>query len=206
MLEEAPPGLRERKKLDTRKALSDAALELMFERGLDNFVREDVAARAGVSLRTFSNYFASKYDALAYRVNHRLRRSAELLRARPADEPLWTAIAEALIEPLRDDGVPFGRPTHEQLLEIRKLNAAPEMQVALARHTLDDLVEAIAERTGTDPEADLYPRLVAGVTMGAVNAVLHRYVRNDPPVAMSSVLREVFAGIAAGLPPPPRTA
>ncbi|MEV4826366.1 TetR/AcrR family transcriptional regulator [Micromonospora sp. NPDC049275] len=203
MPEEASFGLRERKKLDTRKALSDAALELMFERGLDNFVREDVAARAGVSLRTFSNYFASKYDALAYRVNHRIHRSAELLRTRPASEPLWTAIAEALIEPLRDDGVPFGRPTDEQILEIRKLNATPEMQVALARNTIDDLVEAIAERTGTDPKVDLYPRLVANVTIGAVNAVLNRYVQTDPTVAMSRVLREVFDGIAEGLPPPP---
>jgi AcrR family transcriptional regulator len=205
MPEKAPSGLRERKKLDTRKALSDAALELMFERGLDNFVREDVAARAGVSLRTFSNYFASKYDALAYRVNYRFRRSAELLRSRPAEEPLWTAIAEALIEPLRDDGVPFGRPTDAQIREVRKLNATPEMQVALARNTVDDLVEAIAERTGTDPEADLYPRLVANVTVGAVNAVLNHYVQTDPSVVMPSVLREVFAGIAEGLPPPPGT-
>ncbi|GAA0529691.1 TetR family transcriptional regulator [Paractinoplanes ferrugineus] len=202
MPEEAPSGLRERKKLDTRKALSDAALELMFERGLDNFVREDVAARAGVSLRTFSNYFASKYDALAYRVNHRIRRSAALLRTRPADEPMWTAIAEALIEPLREDGVPFGRPTDEQIHEIRKLNATPEMQVALARNTVDDLVEAIAERTGTDPEADLYPRLVANVTIGALNAVLNRYVRTDPALAMSRVLREVFDDLSKGLPPP----
>ncbi|MFJ8958994.1 TetR/AcrR family transcriptional regulator [Lentzea sp. NPDC102401] len=205
MLEKARPSLRERKKLDTRKALSDAALELMFERGLDNVVREDIAARAGVSVRTFSNYFASKYDALAYRVTHRMRRSAELLLTRPADEPLWTAIAEALIEPLRDDGVPFGRPTEEQILEVRKLNATPEMQAATARNTIDDLVEAIAERTGTDAKADIYPRLVAEVTIGAVNAVLNRYVQTDPSVSMSALLREVFTEISKGLPPPART-
>lgn len=202
MPSEAPVSLRERKKLDTRKALSDAALELMFEVGLENVVREDIAARAGVSLRTFSNYFSSKYDALAYRVSHRLRRSAELLRARPAEEPLWTAIAEALIEPLRDDGVPFGQPTDQQLLEVRKLNATPEMQAAMARNTIDDLVEAIAERTGTDPHADLYPQLVANVTIGAMNAALNRYVDTDPPVSMPALVHEVFTGISLGLPPP----
>jgi AcrR family transcriptional regulator len=64
---EAAPGLRERKKADTRRALSDAAMELAFEVGLDNVTREDIANRAGVSLRTFTNYFAGKYEAIAYR-------------------------------------------------------------------------------------------------------------------------------------------
>jgi len=60
------PGLRERKKADTRRALSDAALGLAFERGLDNVTREDIANVVGVSLRTFNNYFNGKYEALAY--------------------------------------------------------------------------------------------------------------------------------------------
>ncbi len=71
------PGLRERKKLDTRRALSDAALSLAFERGLENVTREDIANLAGVSLRTFTNYFAGKYDALAYRQQERMRSSIE---------------------------------------------------------------------------------------------------------------------------------
>ena len=60
-------GLRERKKLGTRWALSDAALELALERGLENVTREDIANRAGVSLRTFNNYFTGKYEAVAFR-------------------------------------------------------------------------------------------------------------------------------------------
>ena len=61
-----PPRLRERKKADTRRALSDAALTLAFERGLDNVTREDIANVVGASLRTFNNYFNGKYEALAY--------------------------------------------------------------------------------------------------------------------------------------------
>ena len=68
-------GLRERKKLDTRRALSDAALQLMFERGIDSVTREAIADLAGVSLRTFSNYFTGKYEAVAYRQAERVRRS-----------------------------------------------------------------------------------------------------------------------------------
>ncbi len=76
-------GLRERKKLDTRRALSDAALKLAFERGLDSVTREAIAELAGVSLRTFNNYFTGKYEALAYRQTERLRRSITVLAGAP---------------------------------------------------------------------------------------------------------------------------
>ncbi len=74
-------GLRERKKLDTRRALSDAALKLALEGGFDAVTREAIADLAGVSLRTFNNYFSGKYEALAYRQSERLRRSIDVLRA-----------------------------------------------------------------------------------------------------------------------------
>ena len=60
------------------RALSDAAMELAFEVGLDNVTREDIANRAGVSLRTFTNYFAGKHEAIAYRQLDRIRRSIAL--------------------------------------------------------------------------------------------------------------------------------
>ena len=48
MSESADTGLRERKKLDTRRALSDAALQLAFDRGgLDAVTRAEIAALAG---------------------------------------------------------------------------------------------------------------------------------------------------------------
>ena len=126
-------GLRERKKLDTRRALSDAALSLMFERGLENVTREDIANLAGVSLRTFTNYFGGKYDALAYRQVERMRRSIETLRNRPPGEPLWTSVMEAVVEPLDEDfadmyGAENVLPTRQQLAEVRKLLMVPEIR------------------------------------------------------------------------------
>ena len=115
------PGLRERKKADTRRALSDAAMELAFEHGLDNVTREDIANRAGVSLRTFTNYFAGKHEAVAYRQVDRIRRGIVLFRSRPAHEPLWDAITEALLEPLESEGVGKVVPTRGQLVDLQKL-------------------------------------------------------------------------------------
>ncbi|MBB1156251.1 MULTISPECIES: TetR/AcrR family transcriptional regulator [Amycolatopsis] len=200
MADQRPLGLRERKKLDTRKALSDAAVALMYERGPDNVVREDIAERAGVSLRTFSNYFATKYDAVAYRQEHRIRLSAELLRKRPADEPLWTALAEALIEPLRADGVPYGQPASDQLSAVQAWSATPEMRTALARVETGDLVKAIAERTGTQV-GDLYPQLVSDVAIAAMTTVLNRFLDESLEKTVPATLRDVFARISRGLPP-----
>ncbi|OHV00362.1 TetR family transcriptional regulator [Mycobacterium talmoniae] len=195
-------GLRERKKLDTRKALSDAALELAFERGLDNVTRDDIAARAGVSLRTFSNYFTGKYDALAYRQVERVRRSLDALRARPSDEPLWAAITAAVLAPLEDDGAAATVPSPEQLGEVRKLLLTPEARAAVSKEVFADWVEAIAARTGTDPDRDMYPRLVVGVIRAVAEAALDNYVHADPPVHITTLLRRGFAAVAAGLPAP----
>jgi AcrR family transcriptional regulator len=192
-------GLRERKKLDTRRALSDATLELAFERGLENITREDIADRAGVSLRTFSNYFTGKYEALAYRQTERIRRSLAALRERPSDEPLWAAITAAVLEPLVSEGANEKVPSRKQLAEVRKFILAPE-SVAISKDVFADWVSVIAERTGTDPVHDLYPRLVAAVVRAVVEAATDAYVVADPPVPITSMLRRGLAGVAAGLP------
>jgi AcrR family transcriptional regulator len=201
-------GLRERKKLDTRRALSDAALTLMFERGgLDNVTREDIANLAGVSLRTFNNYFTGKYEALAYRQTERMRRSIDLLRGRPADEPLWTSITESVVQPLDVDfadtnGAENALPTRQQLAEVRKLLMIPEIRDAAFKELFDEWVVAIADRTGTDPARDTYPRLVAAVVRAVGDVAMDAYAAADPPVSISSLLRRGFADVAAGLPVP----
>jgi AcrR family transcriptional regulator len=200
-------GLRERKKLDTRRALSDAALKLAFEGDFDAVTREAIANLAGVSLRTFNNYFTGKYEALAYRQAERLRRSIAMLRERPADEPLWTSVTEAVLAPLEDDFADAGSeenriPSRTELAEIRKLLMRPEFREGVHKELFDEWIDAIAERTGTDPERDMYPRLVAAMIRAVGDAATDMYVRSDPPVAITALLRSAFADVAAGLPAP----
>ncbi|MEB4211425.1 TetR/AcrR family transcriptional regulator [Mycobacterium sp. 94-17] len=202
-------GLRERKKADTRRALSDAALRLAFERGLDNVTREDVANMAGVSLRTFNNYFSGKYEALAYRQAERLRRSVATLRRRPADEPLWTALTHAVLEPLEADfgdvqGDENRAPSRQELVEVRKLLLHPQVRNSLPHTLFDEFLHVIAQRTGTDADRDLYPRLVMSVVRAVGDAAADAYVRADPPVAITALIREGLAAVSAGLPEPPR--
>ncbi|BBX04288.1 TetR family transcriptional regulator [Mycolicibacterium moriokaense] len=199
-------GLRERKKLDTRRALSDAALKLALEGDFEVVTREAIADLAGVSLRTFNNYFTGKYEALAYRQTERLRRSIAELRARPADEPLWTSITESVLTPLEDDfrDAEKQAASREDLAKIRKLLMRTEIRDAVSKDLFDEWTQAVAERTGTDPEVDMYPRLVAAVVRAVGDAATEMYVRADPPVAVTELIREGFAQVSVGLPEPRR--
>src|SRR3954453_21846218 len=103
-------GLREEKKRETRAALSWAAIRLIVERGADNVLVEDIAAAAEVSPRTFNNYFSSKGEAVASRHLDRCLRMAGELRNRPASEPLWEALPQAVVAQLEPgpEGPPPG--------------------------------------------------------------------------------------------------
>jgi AcrR family transcriptional regulator len=202
-------GLRERKKADTRRALSDAALDLAFERGLENVTREDIANLVGVSLRTFNNYFNGKFEALGYRQAERMRRGVALLRQRPADEPLWTSISHVVLETLQAD---FGDvrddenwvPSRQELAEVRKLLMNPQVRNAVPNQLIDEWIAAVAERTGTNPDRDLYPRLVVAVVRAIGDAAAEAYVRAEPPVAITELIRAGFAAVSAGMPEPNR--
>src|SRR6266542_1925096 len=99
------PGLRERKKQATREALRMAALRLAVLKGWDRVRVEDIAAEAGVSARTFNNYFASKEAALLATAYDRAARMQAALAARPADEPLWPAVINAVVHSFATEAV-----------------------------------------------------------------------------------------------------
>jgi AcrR family transcriptional regulator len=191
-------GLRERKKLATRAALGEAAWRLTIERGYEHARVEDIAAVAGVSARTFSNYFSGKEDALLSVGVDRGARMVAALRARPAGEPLWEALAHAMTEQFADGGeVPRAY--------ARSIRFPPELGAAQRRlHAAIEtaLAAAIADRTATDAGRDLYPRLVAGVVVSATQTAFDHWRTSESDEPFPEVLREVLRLVAVGLPVP----
>jgi AcrR family transcriptional regulator len=200
-------GLRERKKRETRIALSWAAVRLSVERGVENVRIEDIAAEANVSVRTFRNYFANKAEAIAARQLDRVLHIADELRARPADEPLWPAITNAVLTQfaLGEDNGTQTTPDLRWIEGVRLMMTEPTLQGEVCKANAaaqTELARAIAERTGTDADRDLYPALVAAVVGSASAAVTSHWLTADPPVPAADLLREAFGQIAAGLPTP----
>ncbi|MDH2426559.1 TetR family transcriptional regulator [Sphaerisporangium sp. TRM90804] len=201
------PGLRERKKQETRIALSWAAIRLAVERGFDDVRVEDIAAEVGVSPRTFNNYFSSKAEAITARHLDRARQIAAELRARPASEPLWEAITNAVVArfALGQSTDESGTGTREWITGLRLMLSEPALQgefLKVNAAVQAEFARAVAERTGTDPTADLYPGLVAGAVGSALDVAMEHWLRAEPPVPFEPLLRDALRQLAAGLPTP----
>jgi AcrR family transcriptional regulator len=207
-------GLRERKKAETRAALAWAAVRLIVERGYDKVLVEDIANEAGVSPRTFNNYFSSKAAAVASRHLDRSLRMADGLRARPAGEDLWTAITEAVVA----ETVPGPEVTSQPRPDretwgagLRQMVATPAIQAETLRAAAiaeQELAKAVGERVGIDPADDMYPGLVAATVTAAFNVASQRYAAarytgpGDLETSMRELLVEALTQVAAGLPVP----
>jgi len=203
-------GLRERKKVQTRADLSWAAVRLCIERGFDNVRVEEIAEEAGVSPRTFNNYFSSKAEAVVARHLDRCLRVADDLRARPAAEPLWQAIRHAArvqfdVGPeLTANPVPVD--AERWRAGLRVLLDHPAMQGEFLRASAigeREIAAVVAERTGTDAEQDLYPRLVAGALMAVNHVVMQTFqARGGRPVPIDRLLDEALDLLTSGLREP----
>jgi AcrR family transcriptional regulator len=194
-------GLRERKKRETRFALSQAAIRLTVLRGWDNVSVEDIAAAANVSERTFRNYFSSKAEAIVASHVERGRRTAEALLERPAGEALWDAVVNAIVVQFEAQSTQSADDRYA--VGLQQVLSEPAVQHEVFRaHAMaqDELAAAIADRTGA-AAGDLYPEVVAAVVSAGLGTALSRWTRN-PTDSLVALLREVFDQIRAGLPEP----
>lgn len=188
-------GLRERKKLATRRALGIAAMRLAIERGLDNVLVEEIAAVAGVSTRTFNNYFGSKYEAICALAMERGRQVGEAVRRRAAAEPLAEAITQAVLEQY---GSSEQAPDKDWITGLRLVVQSPALQGEFLRtqHAAQHaLAEAIADRIGAG-EDDMLPAVVAGAVSAATGVAMERWLRADPPTAIGPLIRQALSQLS----------
>jgi len=94
--EAVPLGMRERKKLRTKKELERKAFQLFQSRGYEAVTVADIAAEADVSIATFWRYYRSKESLLIADSEEMLDRFRETLAQRPSDEPIVRAALESM--------------------------------------------------------------------------------------------------------------
>jgi AcrR family transcriptional regulator len=189
------PNLRDRRRQETRIDISWAAIQLTVEHGLPNVTTEDIAREAGVSPRTVNNYFSSKAEAIVARHYDRARGIADHLRARPAAEPLWTALRQAALAQFDNDrGGPGRAPDPGWTAGVRLMLAEPALTGEFLKANAaaeEALAEAIAERLGAEP-TDLRVVLSATTVSGVLRAAILRWLNASSPIGMDKVLNEAF--------------
>ncbi|WP_406637142.1 TetR family transcriptional regulator [Amycolatopsis sp. WGS_07] len=198
------PNLRDRRRQETRVDISWAAVRLTVERGLSNVTIEEIAREAGVSPRTVNNYFSSKAEAIVARHQDRARGIADHLRARPASEPLWTALREATLRQLDVDrgDAPEGAPDPQWTAGVRVMIAEPALAGEFLKANAaaeEALAEAIAERLGTEA-SDLRVQLIATTAGGVLRAVIQEWLRVSPPKDLADIVHQAFDTLAEVLP------
>jgi AcrR family transcriptional regulator len=192
--------LRMRKRAVVRAALGDAARRLVLKQGLDQVLVQDIAAEAGVSARTFNNYFSSKEEAVFASAFDRTARIVLALRQRPASEPLWQSLTEAFLQQFPAEG----HIVAEMALQARMVADSPgllaeqlKMYAAIERM----LARELAERLGVDLREDLLPRLAASIAVAAARVAFEYWLdlQADRPFRplLAQALHEAGAGLSA---------
>jgi AcrR family transcriptional regulator len=191
------PGLRERKKQATRAALADAAWTLAAEHGVAAVTIEEIARAADVSPRTFFNYFSSKEEAVLERTAAVGNGLAAAIREQPAGLPIGDVLSAAVESALAGMTLPTG--TWLQTLQ-RMRETSPELvphQLAMWERASRSITEAVAERTGTDADHDLYPKLVTAWLLGVWRVAFDHGpdMGDEMLVRMRAGIRQLVVGI-----------
>jgi AcrR family transcriptional regulator len=195
------PGLRERKRLATRRAIQLAVLELVAQRGLDGVTVDEISRTADVSPRTFFNYFASKEDAL-------LGDAPELPPADLVEAFVAASGRESLLDGLSALIIRAGEKSLEdmEILQLRQglLKQYPQLfalRMATMRKFEEEFAAVVLRRMVKDEpdpveDPEYLQRKARLATLVAFAAMRHAWTcwaANDPPAKLTQQLRESFA-------------
>ena len=195
--ETAEPGLRERKRLATRRAIQMAVIDLVAERGLDGVTVDEISRVADVSPRTFFNYFASKEEAM-------LGDAPDL----PSPESVDAFVAArgnilddlaVLLDAVGDRSMADAEMVRKRHLLVKQYPQLFAIRIATMRALEENLAAIVAQRLARD-EPQLAPEQVATraalVTLVAFAAMRHawtHWARAEVPTRLSERVRESFA-------------
>ncbi|MGA5317469.1 TetR family transcriptional regulator [Streptomyces pseudogriseolus] len=178
------PGLRERKKQQTRDALVRAALDLIVTRGYDGTTVDDIAAAVDVSQRTFFRYFASKEEVALFVPGLAEQRITEAVRDRPRDEAPLEALRRAVLDSWDAIGEAVGRlvPMELHMRVYRVIESTPALLAAHLRRSAEleeELAGIIAEREGLDVDSDPRPRILVAAFGGVIRVAERLWSAGD---------------------------
>jgi AcrR family transcriptional regulator len=188
----ATEGLRERKKRETREAITRAAWRLFARRGFDAVTVADIARAAKVSEKTVYNYFPAKEDLVFGAGMQRVAALIEAVSARPE--------GASIVEPFRHWTMDYlDRVEHEPVDSItaipRLVMGSDALRVRLFVGWEQEaalLGPVIAEQVG-GAESELVPMIVARTLAWThrviFRAAFTRLIEGEDQAAVAAELR-----------------
>ncbi|MDX6310799.1 MAG: hypothetical protein QOF84_5614 [Streptomyces sp.] len=188
------PGLRERKKIQTRQAIRRAAYRLFGEQGYDGTTVEQIAAAAEVSPSTVFRYFPTKEDIVLTDEYDPIM--VAILRARPAGEPIIESIRHAVLGPLHDM---YAADSEEMVQRMRLARDVPAIRARMGENmqlSCGLMTRALAERDNRSVD-DLEIRIVVGGLLGAWGEAIMAWIEDDGRENLADVLDHTLRVLAA---------
>jgi AcrR family transcriptional regulator len=161
-------GLRERRKQESRQAISGAAMALFETQGFDEVTISQIADAAGVSKMTVTNYFPRKEDLVFDRAEVIIRSLADAAAARAPGESLLAAIRRDYAERIAAGDVTLGPPTAAFTRMVRNSHVLTSRGREIEDMREQALGDVIAAEAGVD---DPQQRVVAA-QLASVHRVL----------------------------------
>jgi len=187
------PGLRERKRQQTRERLTRAAMALFLERGFEATTLDDIASAADISRRSFFHYFDSKEDVVFAWHEEITAALVATIGARPASESMLAAAENAIAAMARQiepgEAIAMARLKRDNpALQARDQVKYEQLERALA--------DALGRRAGHKGEK-LGARLVAMIAAGAMRIGGELWVAEGAREKPEVLVKRTFAAIRA---------
>jgi AcrR family transcriptional regulator len=189
----AAPGLRERKRQQTRERLTRAAMALFLERGFEATTLDDIAAAADISRRSFFHYFASKEDVVFAWHEEITAALITAVATRPSDESMLAAAENAISAMARQI-----EPNEAIAMAcLKRDNPALQARDQVKYEKLERaLADALTERAGHKAEK-LQARLVAMIATGAMRIGGELWAADGAREKPEVLVKRTFAAIRA---------
>jgi AcrR family transcriptional regulator len=187
------PGLRERRRQQTRERLTRAAMALFLDRGFEATTLDDIAAAADISRRSFFHYFASKEDVVFAWHEETTAALIAAVEARPANESMLTAAENAISAMARQlepgEAIAMAR--------LKRDNPALQARDQVKYEKLERALAAALEKRAGHKTEKLGARLVAMIATGAMRIGGELWAAEGAREKPEALVKRTFAAIRA---------
>jgi AcrR family transcriptional regulator len=196
-------GAREQRKRRTRRALVDAADRLFGERGFDAVTVAEVAAEAGVSVKTLFQHFRAKEDLLFADEDVTLTQLTDAIASRPALQTPLDAVTAWLLGQLTEEDPESLERYHRMMgsspvIASRLRGMWDHYEIGVARTLADEANEAVPSPRTRLAAAQL-TALVRVLTSAEVRAFVARHPAADDRAALVDWIEQAARMTADGL-------